>query len=250
MAVVSIGTPTTASNATGGSVAGTWGASQGRTSGDLLIAGASAMASTSSGAITMTAGWTSFGTHANNTFCDVAFFYKIASGLDTAPTATSTQSGTTKGMAICLWELQGFSSQTNITTSGTGTGTTAAPTATTGANVPAAGCYGLGCQCEYNSTTGSGTWTPTTWTNDAKDISTTKLTHSAFDHYANPPSGSTLSYTGAWGTITTTETAAMLIVITVAPARLTATVTVPGMQDALTANSAAIGQAIARGSQW
>ncbi len=107
MAVTSVGTPATTHSATG-SVAGTWGTGQVRSAGNLLVAVVSAAASTSVTATACaTAGWRNQLEAANTATAQVraACWTKIATGADTAPTVTSTETGTAGGMDVMLFEL-------------------------------------------------------------------------------------------------------------------------------------------------
>lgn len=100
------GTPTL-TRATSGSVTAVFGTGQTDTAGDLLIAVATSAAATSTTAIACsTSGWTQIVQEGNSATAHarVSFWFKVAAGSDTAPTFTSTLSGT-GAMTATLYEL-------------------------------------------------------------------------------------------------------------------------------------------------
>ena len=111
-------------HSTTGSVTGTWGAGQNRAAGDVLVAAVSCAATTSVTATATTSGWlqtAGFGIEEPNSgtaHARTAIWSKVATGLDGAPTFTSTETGTAGGMDCMLFELTGVNTATPILTSG------------------------------------------------------------------------------------------------------------------------------------
>ena len=253
MTVTQVGTPATPAIASASntmSVAGTFGTGQ-NVSGDLQVALVTAWGTTTATIpSTVTAGWRQVGAGLLATKAAVAIW--MAYGKANAPTFTSTGTGSaTEARITCeLIDLHDPGGYPVLDTFGTAGGTVSPLTVTTSGNVTGAGEYALSVYATGSaSSLGSGTWTKgTSWTEITDTFTTTTYAHSAFDEYSGPPSGSTLAEAVSWS-LTTTFAAGMSAVFK-PPAAVLAPVTTPGMQDALVMNSAALGQAIARASQW
>lgn len=103
------GTPTLV-RSTSGSVTASYGTGQSDTAGDLLIAVATAAAGTSATAVLCsTTGWAQIVQEGNSATAHarVSFWYKVAAGSDTAPTFTSTLTGT-GAMTATLYEVVSY----------------------------------------------------------------------------------------------------------------------------------------------
>src|ERR1700744_809771 len=109
MTVAAVGTPATVVQATAGSVTGAYGTGQNATSGNLLVARVTAIAGTSTTAISTPSGWTkrveSF-TAAGQVRTAIYYCFRGASA-QAAPTFTSTVSGTGTRMTCFITEYSG-----------------------------------------------------------------------------------------------------------------------------------------------
>lgn len=215
--VISSGTNTPSSSPT-------FSGTQTLTIGDLLVALVANWGGTTGGVpTTATTGWSqALEFEESSTHAVVAAWTKTAVGSDTAPTFTATNTGTVtySTLAAQLFELNGQASSP-VVASGTLGGTTANPVSpVTSGNVPSTLCYALSSimiaisAAATDTMSVGGSWSGTPSGNNA---SVSTRTHFAFNQYAAPPSGSTLTcsetYTG-----TGSETAGLVIVFGPAPA--------------------------------
>lgn len=214
MAVTAVGTPASPAVVTTGSVTGSWSGTQPRTAGDLLVAAVTAYAATSTTAISTPAGWVKQQEIAGNNRARTAFYTATAAGSDAAPNFTSTLTGGSGQMTCELWELSGANTAAPVDAKGTKAASVSAAsqTCTTSSNVAAAGEYALAAWCVGGGTAQAITWTAgASWANQGTDGASTTA-HAAFDFFASPPAGVTLSEIGT-PSINETNWGAVIIVI-------------------------------------
>lgn len=198
MSVTSLGTPTLA-RASAGSVTGTWGTGQSRVSGNLLVAVVSAVAQTSVTAPGAPAGWVKPVSATAGGRCSLGVFTRVATGADTAPSFSSTLSGT-GAMTCTLWELSGQDPAAGLQTSATATGTTTnALGVTSAAAVAQAGSYAVCASALELTSAATDAATPKSgWAGITDDGATSDVVHTACIALAGPPAGSTLQGFVTW----------------------------------------------------
>ena len=195
MTVSQRGTPVIATGTT--SVTGTWPTGSSQTKGDLLVAVVGAYGSTTNAAGATPAGWTQVENTYNFVPPDyiwVGIYVKVATGGDTAPTFTTTATGSTN-IACVLYDLDDSSGLTpQIVTGGDNFGTSGTITVTTVGNVPSSGCFAIsGAICANGTTSATTTWTtPSGWSLGG-DQTTSGVSQLASYYRSGPASGSTLS---------------------------------------------------------
>jgi len=219
VAIVSLGTPAVA-HGTSGSVTGTWpNGTPGN--GDFVLAAVSSGASTSTTPIVEGSGtWNLLCISCSSTqpCSQVAWFYKVAGASESAPSFTSTQSGTAGGMSAILFDFTGVNTSDPIDVMGFNAnfsaGSVTGLSVVTSGNVASSGEYALFASC-HERAAGTNTWTaPTNFTNVANDGATSTRSHLAVDYYSNPPNGSTLTASGwSWTTHSSAWYCAALIVL-------------------------------------
>lgn len=217
MAVTQVGTPGTVVTQSGsntGTVTGAFSGTQPRTAGDLLVAVVTAYGTTSAGAISNTgATWTQKAAVTASSVAETTIWTLIAAGADAAPTFTATMVGTAASelMTCFLIELTGTDLVTPVAATGTNTGTIGTLTVTTGANVPATGCYAIS-GWNIVSASNTTTWTPgASWTNASTTGATTAVDHAMCDIFSSPPASSTLAEIGTHGVTSTFQSGAILV---------------------------------------
>ena len=227
--VTSFGTPAMVRSTSGSTgVTGSWGTGQNRTAGHELVALVSAGGSTASAAaISTPAGWTQQAVIGNTTSSAnawVAVYTKTAAGSDSAPSFTSTLSGT-QAMTCTLLELGAAADLFPVDTSGTyssgpSAGTLSAMTATTAGNVSVAGEYAVTVYCQ-EAAAATNTWNAGSggWSNLANDGSTglnvNSVLHTAVDYLSNPTALATAAETAHWTTDTSAYGAGIIVVFAV-----------------------------------
>lgn len=224
MSVASVGTPSPqryTSSFT--SVAGAWGTGQSRTAGNVLLAvvtGGNNGTAATWAVSELSSTWTqqlSIGNNGSGTSqCGLAIFTKTAAGLDSAPSFSTSISGT-GACVVTLFEFSGASTSTPVDTTGTqqtgSTGTTVNFSVTTSGNVAASGEYAISAFTQLrNSALLTWTETGSGWTSLYEDA-VTSVSHTQLNTQAGPTSGSALSDAGHFSTNTSGWGAGAIIVI-------------------------------------
>lgn len=236
MTVYSVGAPVNTHSATG-SVTGTWGGQQFRVAGHLLVAVVSCAASTSVTATATVSGWVNQFEQPNTATAQVrvAIWTKVAVGGDTAPTFTSTETGTAGGMDCMLFELSGANTTTPIDVSavyasGASAGTVSM-TATTGVLTSNGECA-IACFAQERAAgvltwtdTGTGVFSRLLNGNGASSVLQTYI------GVVNPNATTALNDAGSFSTNTTAFGAGVVAVFAPAPV-------VPAVNMAFTNNGA------------
>lgn len=200
--VVQVGVPGTAGITATGTLTGAWGSGQTRTAGNLLVAVVSVAAATASTTIPTPAGWTKVTEVNNGTYARVATFWKVATGSDSAWSATVTF--TTGSASITQWELSGADTTAPIQTYGSGTATTGVCTATSTASVAADGSYGIAGFASEMASASAVYFTPNSTGYGAQGnglypaSTSTSRGHEGFSDSPNLSSGATTSATGTF----------------------------------------------------
>lgn len=182
------------------------------TSGNLLIAVTSGIATTATAslAVTYSSGWTSFfsggvlnnppSTNSSHNVIDIA--YRIADGTETNSNQTMTISNlstSNSAINITMYELSGANTAspqdtTGSFSSGSSSGAFDPMTATTTGNVSAAGEFAIaGGTSERGGSNTSTDSFPAGWTQASDDGATNSIAHTNTGYLASPTSGSTLS---------------------------------------------------------
>ena len=146
---------------------GTWGTSQTRVAGDLLIAVLTAGGTSSVATYGVsTSGWTLLFAEAG-TAAVVAFYAKIATGSDAAPAVYATTTGTSgrSSLDVTLYDFYDSSGGTPVCNiSGGASGGTNVTTLTpvTAQSVPSSGCFAVAAMLAQGTTSAGNGWTTPT----------------------------------------------------------------------------------------
>lgn len=226
MPVYSVGTPGNTHSATG-SVTGTWGSTQFRQAGHLLVAVVSCAATTSVTATATVSGWTLQLEVPNTATAQVrvAIWAKVAVGSDAAPVFTSTETGTAGGMDCMLFELSGANTVTPVDKTAT-YASGASPLTLSGSTMTATTAalagnaeFAIACFAQQ-AAAGSLTWTDT-GTGLFSKLLNGNGASSVLQTYigvVNPyPGGATLNDSGAFSVNTSAFGAALVVAFAQAP---------------------------------